>query len=36
LAWATLPFIGVEIIVLLIITLFPSISLFLPRVLGFL
>lgn len=36
LAWATLPFIVVEIIVLLIITLVPSISLFLPRILGFL
>jgi tripartite ATP-independent transporter DctM subunit len=36
LAKAILPFILVEIIVLLIITFVPSISLFLPRVLGFL
>ena len=36
LAWTTLPFIAVEIVVLLVITLVPSISLFLPRVLGFL
>jgi tripartite ATP-independent transporter DctM subunit len=36
LAWTTLPFIVVEIVVLLVITLIPSISLFLPRVLGFL
>ena len=36
LAWTTLPFIAVEIAVLLVITLNPSISLFLPRVLGFL
>ena len=36
LARATFPFIAVEIVVLLIITLIPSISLFLPRVLGFL
>ncbi len=36
LAKATLPFILVEIIVLLIITLVPSLSLYLPRVLGFL
>lgn len=35
LAGATLPFIIVEIIVLLVITLFPSISLFLPGLLGF-
>lgn len=35
LARATLPFIIVEMVVLLIITLFPSISLFLPRLLGF-
>jgi tripartite ATP-independent transporter DctM subunit len=36
LAWTTLPFIAAEIVVLLVITLIPSISLFLPRVLGFL
>lgn len=36
LAKAILPFIVVELIVLLAITFFPSISLFLPRVLGFL
>ena len=36
LARATLPFIGVEIVVLLVITLIPSLSLLLPRVLGFL
>jgi TRAP-type C4-dicarboxylate transport system permease large subunit len=35
LAKATLPFIFVEIIVLLVITLVPSISLYLPRLLGF-
>lgn len=35
LARATLPFIIVEVAVLLIITLFPSISLFLPRLFGF-
>jgi tripartite ATP-independent transporter DctM subunit len=34
-ARATLPFVGVEVIVLLLITLFPDISLFLPRMLGF-
>jgi tripartite ATP-independent transporter DctM subunit len=36
LSWATLPFIGVEIVVLLAITLIPSISLYIPRVLGLL
>jgi TRAP-type C4-dicarboxylate transport system permease large subunit len=36
LARAILPFIVVEIAVLLMITLVPSISLFLPRILGFL
>ena len=36
LARAILPFILVELIVLLVITLVPSISLYLPRVLGFL
>jgi tripartite ATP-independent transporter DctM subunit len=36
LVWTTLPFIAIEVVVLLIIILFPSISLFLPRVLGFL
>ena len=36
LARAILPFIVVELIVLLVITFFPPISLFLPRVLGFL
>ena len=36
LAKAILPFIVVELIVLLVITLVPSISLYLPRVLGFL
>ncbi len=36
LAKAILPFIFVELIVLLVITLFPSISLYLPRVLGLL
>jgi len=35
LAKTVLPFIAVEIIVLLIITLVPSLSLFLPRILGF-
>jgi len=35
LAGATLPFIIVEIAVLLVITLVPSLSLFLPGVLGF-
>jgi TRAP-type transport system large permease protein len=34
-ARATLPFVGVEVIVLLIISLFPDICLFLPRLLGF-
>ena len=34
LSWATLPFIGVEIVVLLAITLIPSISHYIPRVLG--
>ncbi len=36
LAKATLPFILVEIVVLLVITLVPSLSLYLPRILGFL
>ena len=36
LAKATLPFILVEIVLLLIITLVPSLSLYLPRILGFL
>lgn len=36
LAQSTLPFIVIEIFVLLLITLFPSLSLFLPRILGFL
>jgi tripartite ATP-independent transporter DctM subunit len=36
LAWTTLPFIAVEVVVLLVITVFPPISLFLPRLLGFL
>lgn len=35
LARSTLPFILVEVVVLLMLTLFPSISLFLPRLLGF-
>ncbi len=35
LARATLPFIAVEIFVLLVITLVPSLSLFLPQLLGF-
>jgi tripartite ATP-independent transporter DctM subunit len=34
-ALATLPFVCAEVIVLLIITLFPDISLFLPKMLGF-
>lgn len=34
-ARATLPFVGVEVIVLLIITVFPDICLFVPRLLGF-
>jgi tripartite ATP-independent transporter DctM subunit len=34
LVWATLPFVLVEVGVLLIITLVPALSLFLPRVLG--
>jgi len=34
-ARATLPFVGVEVIVLLIITIFPDICLFVPRLLGF-
>jgi tripartite ATP-independent transporter DctM subunit len=34
-ARATLPFVGVEVIVLLIISIFPDICLFLPRLLGF-
>ena len=36
LVWSTLPFIIVEVIVLLVITMVPSISLWLPRTLGFL
>jgi len=34
-ARATLPFVGVEVVVLLIITVIPDVSLFLPRILGF-
>jgi tripartite ATP-independent transporter DctM subunit len=36
LAWATLPFVAVEVLVLLLITLMPELSLWLPRLLGFL
>jgi tripartite ATP-independent transporter DctM subunit len=34
-ARSTLPFVAVEVVVLLIITIFPGVSLYLPRILGF-